>query len=94
MAIVNVVPNDRKCFRSVEQKLMSSTFSCLPSHCELIHKILIMSDVYRFRMIWFAARTSSVEMDISCRGMDILTLVIVMGQGVADIVVFGKPFSS
>ena len=41
-------------------------------------------------MIWFAVRTSSIQMDRSCRGMDILTLVIVMGQGVADIVVFGK----
>jgi len=44
----------------------------------------------RFRLIWFAVRTSAVEMDNTCRGMDILTLVIVMGQGVADIVVFGK----
>jgi hypothetical protein len=46
----------------------------------------------RFRLIWFAVRTTSLELDNTCRGMDILTLVIVMGQGVADILVFGKPF--
>lgn len=34
-------------------------------------------------------RHNSEELDTTCRGMDILTLVIVMGQGVADIVVFG-----
>jgi hypothetical protein len=45
-------------------------------------------------MIWFAVRDASVEMDAACRGMDILTLVIVMGQGVADVVVFGKSLSS
>jgi len=94
MAIVNVVPNDRESFRYVGSKLISSTFSCLPSPCAPLSMMLVMSDLYRFRMIWFAARTSSVEMDLSCRGMDILTLVIVVGQGVADIVVFGKPFSS
>jgi hypothetical protein len=40
-------------------------------------------------MIWFALKDPSVEMTSSSRGLDILTLVIVMGQGVADIVVFG-----
>lgn len=93
MAIVDVVPNDREFCGYVEQKLIASTFSCLPSHCAPLPMMFVMSDLYRFRTIWFAARKSTVEMDLSCRGMDILTLVIVMGQGVADIVVFGKPFS-
>jgi hypothetical protein len=68
---------------------MFSTFSCLRSLCGLFEATREEADG-RFRLIWFAVRTSSVELDRSCRGMDILTLVIVMGQGVADIVVFGK----
>jgi hypothetical protein len=72
---------------------MFSTFSYLRSLCGLFEATREEADG-RFRLIWFAVRTSSVELDRSCRGMDILTLVIVMGQGVADIVVFGKPLSS
>lgn len=41
-------------------------------------------------MIWFAIRENLDDIDQTPNGMDMLTMSVVMGQGLADVVVFGE----